>query len=432
MLRRVVLLLAAGCLVLASCSSDGDDAAAPADADGAATTPAAGGTDQAAPGDDGGDGHGRHGSHGNHGDQQGHGGHGSHSGAGPAPKPAPLRPGERFVELAMPESYTPSAPYGEGTDDYRCFLLDPALADEQFVTGVDVLPGNPEVVHHVILFRVPPGQVAQAEQQDASEDGQGWTCFGGTGLASQLGGDLDAAPWIGAWAPGGGESVMAGDIGIPLEPGSQIIMQVHYNLLAGAAPDVSSAKLRMAPGDADLAPLETMLLPAPVELPCRPAHNDGPLCERQAAVSDVIERFGSGSGWMVSGLQLLCGGATSAPRAGEVQQCDRPVTGSMTVRAVAGHMHLLGREISIELNPGQPEARTLLDIPVWNFDDQGATPLRKPAKVEPGDTVRVTCRHSQQLRDVLPAFDGQPDRYVVWGDGTTDEMCLGIALVTRP
>ena len=32
----------------------------------------------------------------------------------------------------------------------------------------------------------------------------------------------------------------------------------------------------------------------------------------------------------------------------------------------------------------------------------------------------------------LPAFDGKPDRYVLWGEGTTDEMCLGIVMVTRP
>ena len=30
-----------------------------------------------------------------------------------------------------------------------------------------------------------------------------------------------------------------------------------------------------------------------------------------------------------------------------------------------------------------------------------------------------------------PSFDGQPERYVVWGEGTTDEMCLGIVLFTR-
>ncbi|MGH3507434.1 MAG: hypothetical protein ACRDO2_09545 [Nocardioidaceae bacterium] len=354
-----------------------------------------------------------------------------HGTSGRPPKQAPLRPGERFVELAMPQPYTPAAPYGSGTDDYRCFLLDPGLDQDAFVTGVNVLPGNPDVVHHVILFRVPPGDVGDAEAQDAAEPGQGWTCFGGTGLDTQIGGDLDAAPWIGAWAPGGGESVMAPDIGIPLQPGSRIIMQVHYNLLAGSAPDVSSTQLRLARGNAALARLETMLMPAPVELPCRPAHDDGPLCEREAAVADVVDRFGAGAGWAVAGLQMLCGGRTVDPAAGAVQSCDRVVSSPMTVRAVAGHMHLLGRAIRVELNPGTADARTLLDIPVWDFDNQGAVPLRTPAQIGPGDTLRVTCRHSQQLRDLLPAFDGQPDRYVVWGDGTTDEMCLGILLVTR-
>ena len=44
----------------------------------------------------------------------------------------------------------------------------------------------------------------------------------------------------------------------------------------------------------------------------------------------------------------------------------------------------------------------------------------------------MTCRHDQANRDLLPAFEGKPDRYVLWGEGTTDEMCLGIVMVTRP
>jgi hypothetical protein len=42
-------------------------------------------------------------------------------------------------------------------------------------------------------------------------------------------------------------------------------------------------------------------------------------------------------------------------------------------------MHLLGRSITIELNPGTPRARVLLDRRVWNFDDQRATPLATPS-----------------------------------------------------
>jgi hypothetical protein len=97
----------------------------------------------------------------------------------------------------------------------------------------------------------------------------------------------------------------------------------------------------------------------------------------------------------------------------------------MTIRAVAGHMHLLGREISIKVN-----GETVLDIPEWNFDDQGAEPI-EPVEVRAGDELTVTCRHDQGMRDINPALKGQPERYVVWGEGTTDEMCLGILLVTR-
>ena len=64
-------------------------------------------------------------------------------------------------------AYTPSAPYGTGTDDYRCFLLDPQLDQDVWLTGSNVLPGNPDVVHHVILFRIPPDTVGEAEAKDA-------------------------------------------------------------------------------------------------------------------------------------------------------------------------------------------------------------------------------------------------------------------------
>jgi hypothetical protein len=280
-------------------------------------------------------------------------------------------------------------------------------------------------VHHVILFQVPPRQVAAAEAKDAAEEDEGWTCFGGTGLDRFQ--NVDRSSWIGAWAPGGQESVTKPGYGIRLREGSRIVMQVHYNLLAGQQPDTSAAQLRLAPGKRDYQALSTMLLPAPVELPCRPKHSDGELCDRDAAVADVKERFGS-EGNTADLLHLLCGGE---PRAGEVQSCVRTLSEPVTIHGVAGHMHLLGRSLKIEVNPGTPQARTILDIPVWDFDDQGSRPI-DPIRLEPFQQVEVTCRHVQWLRDKLPSFEGQPDRYVVWGEGTTDEMCLGMLQVTRP
>ena len=342
-----------------------------------------------------------------------------------AVKPKPLRAGETRMSLRIPESYTPSAPNGVGTDDYRCFLLDPHLAKDMYLTGTFVKPDNRNVVHHVILYRVDPSQDAAAERLDAADPGEGWTCFGDSGLPNSS--DLDNAPWLGAWAPGATESVAAPGFGTPLAAGSKIIMQVHYNLLGGPGPDRSATLLRLAPGSENLTPLTTMLLPAPVELPCRPGHTDNMLCDRTAAIADVVKRFGP-VGQTNNWLDVLC---NEKPKASQVTSCSRKVTQPTTIRGVAGHMHLLGRSIKIEVNPGTPRAKTVLDIPVWDFDNQGSKPI-KPVPLKVGDTLKVTCKHVQWLRDELPAFQGQPDRYVVWGEGTMDEMCLGILTVTHP
>ncbi|WP_110182508.1 hypothetical protein [Nocardioides solisilvae] len=339
-----------------------------------------------------------------------------------------LRPGERRVTVSMDEAYTPASPTSTGTDDYRCFLIDPQLEKPAFLTGTHVLPGNPEVVHHVILFKVEPDEVERAEELDAGEEGPGWTCFGGSGLQTAPGEALTDSDWLAAWAPGGEETVTKPGHGVRLDKGSRVIMQVHYNLLAGPQPDVSATQLRLSSRGKGMTGLETLLLPAPVEMPCREGHDDSRLCDREASLLDLRGRIGPDGDKTANLLHQLCGMGWEP---GEHTECLRTFNEPMTIHGVAGHMHLLGKEIKIELNPGTPRARTVMDIPVWDFDDQGGIPI-DPVRLRPGDQVKVSCRHSQELRDRLPAFEGQPDRYVVWGDGTTDEMCLGMLTVSKP
>ncbi len=346
--------------------------------------------------------------------------------AEPVARPRPLRAGERRTTLKVPTAYTPSPPTGVGTDDYRCFLLDPGLADDAWLTGTDIQPGNPDVVHHVILFRVDGSMTREAERRDAESADPGWTCFGGMGLEGEFD-DLDDASWLGAWAPGGRETVTRSGYGVPLDRGDKIVMQVHYSLLLhpeGDLSDRSATRLRWTPrARSDLQEIHTVLLPAPVELPCRPEHSSGPLCTHDASVEDVKARFGERVGQTANVLHLLCG-TQVAPT--DTTTCTRQVTRPMTVLGVAGHMHLLGRSITVESNAGTADARTLLDVPIWNFDDQAARPVDDPVRLDAGDTLTVTCHHDQSLRDLLPAFAGTVDKYVVWGEGSADEMCLGI------
>jgi hypothetical protein len=351
-----------------------------------------------------------------------------------APPPAALREGERFLDLSMPRAYTPHPPNG-GTDDYRCFLVDPKLSERTFLTGSQFLPENADVVHHAIFFRVKPADIPQAQQLDAKEPGDGWTCFSGTGISSGSGlRGLDAgASWVAAWAPGVGETLLGGKTGFELDAGSQLIMQVHYSTLAfkGKPPssDKSGIRLRLVNGSANLTPLQTMLLPAPVELPCAP-NESGRLCDRQTATFDVVARFGQRAGMTIAGLLLLCNKGQQ-PTPGPTQSCTHQVREAGTIFSVGGHMHLLGRSVKVELNPGTPNAKVLLDVEQYNFDDQGARSLPAPVKVKAGDTLKVTCTHDATLRQQLPAMRASEPRYVVWGDGTSDEMCLGIVTYTR-
>ena len=87
---------------------------------------------------------------------------------GPARKPTAqkgpeVRQGEALLDLKMQATYTPSAPKGI-TDDYRCFLLDPKQAGDSFVTSARIVPGQPKIVHHVILFKVGAAQLADAKR----------------------------------------------------------------------------------------------------------------------------------------------------------------------------------------------------------------------------------------------------------------------------
>jgi hypothetical protein len=281
-------------------------------------------------------------------------------------------------------------------------------------------------VHHAIVFALPPEAASAAHKVDASTPGQGWTCFGDGSVD-----DEHPPSWVDTWTPNGIETVLRQDVGFRLQAGSLLVLQIHYNLLAtdgkAGETDQSGVRLRLTDGTAATKPLETLLLQAPTELPCA-AGESGPLCDRAAAIADVTGRFGRGVGNAEARLVDDCSGGKPVP--GNTQHCDIPVPEPMTVYAVMGHMHLLGRSIKVELNPGTSKAQTLLDVPSFDFDDQKLRPLPAPAHLEPGDTVRVTCTHDATLRGKLPQLRKLPPRYVVWGDGTSDEMCLGLLTAT--
>ncbi|WP_051767910.1 monooxygenase [Amycolatopsis vancoresmycina] len=355
--------------------------------------------------------------------------HGAHAGQ-PAAPPQPLRAGERFVDLKMAEAYTPAPPEGGGTDEYRCQVIDPGLTTTAFLTGTQVTPENVAIAHHAIVYAVPPAGAAAVRAQDAKTPGPGWECFGGTGVdGAEV--EKGEAAWVDTWAPGASETLFTEDAGFKLEPGTLIVLQMHYNLLATdgkpAGSDRSAVRLRLTDGTPQTREFDTLPLDAPTDLPCT-AEESGPLCDRATSIADVTKRFGPEVGGTADQQLRECG--QSAPKPGATQTCDHKVPAPMTLFAGFGHMHLLGRAIKVELNPGTPNAKVVLDVPQFDFDNQRLVKLPSPVEIGPGDTLRVTCTHDAGLRKRLPQLSKLPPRYVVWGDGTSDEMCTGIMTVS--
>ena len=317
-------------------------------------------------------------------------------------------------------SYTPSAPAG-GTDDYHCTLVNPHVTHDSYIVRAHFYPNSVEV-HHAILFLVPPAEVAAANA--ANPGNKGWTCFGETALPGTGLAQIGQTPWLTAWAPGHGEDVLPAGTGVKFPAGSLVIMQIHYNLLRGDKPVQAKLTLHTVPSSTPLKPLSLDLMPAPPDIPC-PAGVTGPLCNRAASLADLGQRFGASSVGFDDFLENFCGRNVTGPPAGDTTSCTWPIGEGKTIVRLGVHMHLLGRGMQIVLNPGTPGAQTLLNVTNYDFNDQRAYTLKTPVLTQPGDTIGVTCTYDPTLRQELPSLRRLPARYVTWGDGSSDEMCLG-------
>jgi hypothetical protein len=338
------------------------------------------------------------------------------------------------MTLTPTRSYLPKAAVG-GLDDYHCFLLEPHLNQDEFVTSAVVKPQRATIVHHVILFEAAGENATEARRLNEASGGKGWTCFGGPGLSethptgdSATGDRLGAPPWIAAWVPGHANNDLPQGTGVLVHAGAAIVMQVHYNLIHPPKRDRSRAIIRFAPAaQTKLTPLNTILIPAPVELPC-PRNVHSALCSRDVAVQQEVKKYGYYAALIPSGLLYICGKSLAdypqSPSSVKSlsTSCDRRVNRPLRIYGVAGHMHIRGYDIRVELN-----GKTLLHIPRWNFHWQDAYYLAKPVDANVGDVIHVSCKFDNSAVK-QPLVNGRllKPRYVLWGEGTTDEMCLGL------
>ena len=277
--------------------------------------------------------------------------------------------------------FTPDPQGGDGVDDYRCFVIDPELDEEVFVSMVHTRPGNPGIVHHMIAYVISSDQMDEVDILKAEDSGPGYSCFGGPRVSSP--------EMLAGWVPGDRPQPYEPGHGVRLSEDSLVVVQMHYNTVND--PEGTDRT------ELDLYFIDEEEFPDPTELVIIP----------QGAFD----------------LFLAAGDA----EAEAVNVADQIPFG-VTLHGIAPHMHLLGTEIRADISYGGGEM-CLVHIPEWDFNWQGFYLYEEPIRLIPPLQTTLTCRYDNSPENQPP---GRTPQDVTWGDGTYDEMGLVYNIVERP
>jgi hypothetical protein len=325
------------------------------------------------------------------------------------------------------------------TDEYRCFVVDPKLEKQRFMTAYDIAPGNRKLVHHVVIFQVDKaagGTAKKLEQENGTRGG--YPCFGGPNIPNSRNLSI-----LGTWTPGAGVVQLPQGSGTPLEPGQVLILQLHYNLLTtdknSILPDRTKIKLELAAADAKPKPMYSTFLISPVEIPCQgdyPSDQSNP-CHREFAFSQSLNDNTRKSFKTPLFLEYchhkLDEYTNGNPSGKSLTSCEFTFNFSsndetkLAYYGALGHMHLLGTHFKLEVKHKDQNAQTILEIPAWDFHWQGSYWLEKPIDMLDGDQLKITCEYDNRPENqALVNGSRVAPRYVVWGESTLDEMCASV------
>lgn len=269
----------------------------------------------------------------------------------PADAPHPAGPGEVLpkvdLEKQMLAAYTPTI-----RDDYRCFIIDPALAQERVVTGYDILPGSRKVVHHVIMYVVPR---TSAVTKDAQDTTPGWECFGGANVRTD--------GTLGAWAPGGSAVIFPAGTGIRVGPNQVIAMQVHYNTDNGSEADQTAVKLMYGTGN-----------------------------ERSAFLIPLV----------ADNFSIPAGAVSYA----HSENFPNSLGFDLNVWGFLPHMHTKGKKISLT---SIATSQCLVDIPRWDFHWQTQYFRKTAVQLSHTNGIRMSCTWDNPTNSVVTWGEGTSD-----------------------
>ena len=341
-----------------------------------------------------------------------------HAAGAPLGEPDPSHPLPPLPSADLADAEPPVKPIGSFTtepigdiqDDFICFTIDPELDRDRWLDGLQVVPGNDTVVHHVLVGIDNTGaSAAVADDQGA------YPCFGGFG-------DLPDVGFIGAWVPGSAPVTFPEHSALRVPAAARFVIQMHYHRAPTRETDQTGLALRYA-----------------TTQPVREASI--------ALLGNASRQNADGSGLQPGPDDPASGPAFLIPAGSDdhTETMYTPLFSGFTqpreVFLIGNHMHYIGTEMRAWLERGDDAPATdtddtcLLHTPAWDFDwqqffqfdnTQGPGPL-----VYPDDDLWLHCRYDNTLdnpgvADVLAESGLDAPIDIALGEGSLNEMCIAI------
>ncbi len=267
----------------------------------------------------------------------------------------------------------------DGPDVFWNFILSPAIPQVRYIQSVEVRPGNARSVHHANLLV----DRARSSRRQEKVPGEG---FAGMDLNIETP-TFDPDSHFLFWKPGGSPWVEPPGMAWRLDPGNDLILNVHFHPTGKAELVQPSVGLYFSDKPPTRFPMLLQL-----------EHDralDIPAGDRDFEVTDDFRL---------------------------------PV--DVTVVAVYPHAHYLGRLLEAYATLPDGSRRWLIRIPQWDINWQAVYHYREPMFLPKGTVISMRFHYDNSAQN--PRNPNSPPKRVTGGNQSTDEMGhLWLQLLTR-
>lgn len=259
-------------------------------------------------------------------------------------------------------------------DDYVCISLPSGLTANRIIKKIEIIPGNPAIVHHCLAYI--------DENGNYQTDTTSHSCAGPVG---------QSIPLIAGYAPGGSPTTFPDDnllrLGVEMQAGSNIVLAMHY-------PEGSQGQL-------DSTRINIHFYP------------QGATGVRQVSADPVLYdyAFTINANTIDSVDAYFPNASTGLPT-------------PMTLYSIFPHTHLLGKSFIIyAVNNSPPFDRIpLMHIPKWDFEWQDFYVFKYLQKIPAGYKLYGKAVYDNTTNN--PYNPNNPPQNVSFGLNTADEMFI--------